>query len=118
MNNQDIARLGVKIASKKLGFGEHDIELSFKPQKEFIHPEDNAIFNQDRYTITFSKEWILQATELEILKCAFHETRHAYQKACIEYPEVMIPNVNETVLSTWKIEFKQYEDANYDKYLE
>jgi hypothetical protein len=47
------------------------------------------MFIQKSYTILFNDDWIRKAHELEILKCAFHETRHSYQKACIDFPEIM-----------------------------
>lgn len=115
MNKKDIAILGVQIASKELDLSE--IEIEFKDNAFFYNPDINAMFIQSTYTIVFNNDWIEQAHELEILKCAFHETRHAYQRACIDFPDVMNHD-DEKVVAKWKEEFELYKDPNSNMYLE
>lgn len=115
LNKRDIAILGVQIASDVLGIS--DIEITFKDSAFFYNSGINAMFIQSTYTIIFNIEWIEQAHELEILKCAFHETRHAYQKACVDFPDV-VKHDDEKVVAKWKEEFKSYNNPNSNVYLE
>jgi hypothetical protein len=55
---------------------------------------------------------------LEVLKCAFHETRHAYQKACIDFPELITSDVSKDIIEVWKKEFYDYLDPRFDGYFE
>lgn len=114
LNKRDIAKLGVQIASKELGISE--IEIIFKDSVFFYNPDINAMFIQKTYTILFNSDWIQNAHELEILKCAFHETRHAYQRACIDFPEII--KHDEKEVGVWKKEFEEYKNPNFNGYLD
>jgi hypothetical protein len=58
--------------------------------------------------ILFNQDWLSVAKLDEVILTAFHETRHAYQKAQIEG----IPNLrqieNPETIAKWKQEFEQY----------
>ncbi len=110
---EKIARFGVDYASKKLGLS--DIEVHFKPQSFFKNNDINATFLHEGYYIVFSSDWIENADELEILKCSFHETRHAYQRACIDFPEIIYHDPK--VVEIWLKEFDDYKRPGHDHYL-
>ena len=66
----------------------------------------------------FSLEWLERASDFEILKCAFHETRHAFQKACIEFPHVMRDKPDKKIIEVWKKEFNSYKNPIENSYLD
>jgi hypothetical protein len=110
---EKIARFGVDYASKKLGLS--DIEVYFKPQSFFKNNDINATFLHEGYYIVFSSDWIENADELEILKCSFHETRHAYQRACIDFPELIYHDPK--IVAIWAKEFDNYKRPEHNDYL-
>lgn len=107
LGKEQLASFGVYHASKHLGI--ENIAVEFKPGS-FFSPDINAIFKEDSYKIVFNKDWINTAQNLEILKCSFHETRHAYQKACIDFPDIMKCDSQST--DQWKQEFTNYIKPN------
>lgn len=110
---EKLARFGVDYASKILGLSE--IEVHFKPQTFFKCNQTNASFISDGYYIVISTDWLETANELEILKCSFHETRHGYQRACIDYPEIIYHDPK--VVEVWHKEFEDYKRPGHDYYL-
>lgn len=112
--NKSITKQAVEYASSILGLSE--IEVHFKPQSFFPHKDVNAMFIPNAYYIIFNEDWLKNAKELEVLKCAFHETRHAYQRACIDFPEIMKHDKNE--VEVWKREFSVYKNPNFNGYLD
>ncbi len=88
MNKRKKSVDSVALASRILGLSE--ILVEFKPSSSFSHPEINAVFDDKFYIIYFNEAWISQATPEEIMVTALHETRHAYQKANIEFPEFFV----------------------------
>jgi len=62
------------------------------------------------------QNWLKKSHELEVLKCAFHETRHAYQKACIDFPEIIKHDKDE--VEVWKKEFEEYKEPSFNEYLD
>lgn len=65
----------------------------------------------DLKKILFNEDWLLIANWLEVIKTAFHETRHAYQHYCI------LTNSRESkaTISIWKQEFEHYFQPNNGK---
>lgn len=63
---------------------------------------EGAIFIPDTYTIVFNTDWLDSMHDQEILRCAFHETRHAYQRACLEFPKLMVVDVSNETLKNGK----------------
>lgn len=107
--------MGVEIASKELGIS--GIDIKFRNKSFFPNPFVNAMFLYKSYTIVFNIDWLEQANEFEILKCAFHEVRHAYQRMCIDFPEYIQTNVGYNILEIWRQEFKDYQNPNSESYL-
>lgn len=89
--------------------------MHFKPQSFFRNKDTNATFLQEGYYIVFNSDWICDANELEILKCSFHETRHAYQRACIDFPQFIYDDPKQ--VERWKTEFENYKQPGHDDYL-
>ena len=106
MTNKEIAELGVSLVSKLLGLSE--LIVLYRPASDFSSDEVNAMFIKTRYFIVFKIDWIETAEHLDILTSAFHETRHAYQMAQVEFPEGFKYNEPEEVLDRWENEFKNY----------
>ncbi|MDL2292553.1 hypothetical protein LJC17_03075 [Acholeplasma sp. OttesenSCG-928-E16] len=106
MTNKEIAKLGVLIASIELGLD--GIEVEFRGESFFKRKTINAVFFKEVYTIVFNEDLLEFSHEDNILKCAFHETRHAYQMACIEFPELMNIDVSDVEVEIWKSEFECY----------
>lgn len=111
--NKKAARYGVEYASTILNIS--NIEVHFKPQSFFPSKDVNAMFIPKGFFIVFNIDWLKMAHELEVLKCAFHETRHAYQKACIDFPEIVKHDEHEVEI--WKREFNEYMNPSFDGYL-
>jgi hypothetical protein len=110
---EKLAKFGVEYASRRLGLSE--IEVHFKPQSFFKCDQTNASFLAEGYYIVISSDWLETANELEILKCAFHETRHAYQRACIDFPELIYHDPK--VVRVWLREFDDYKRPGHGQYL-
>ena len=113
---RETARLGVIYASNKLGL-EDGIEVLYRDRDFFQFDHQGAIFIPATYTIIFNTDWLNSIHDEEILRCAFHETRHAYQRACIDFPDMMILDVPEETVKKWKFEFDNYthdESKGYD----
>ncbi len=111
---EKVARFGVDYASRKLGLSE--IEVAFRPQSFFRNKDINATFLSEGYYIVFSSDWIKDANELEILKCSFHESRHAYQRICIDFPQNINHDPHE--VNDWEMEFDEYKYPGSSQYLE
>ena len=113
---KETARLGVIYASNKLGL-EDGIEVLYRDRDFFQFDHQGAIFIPATYTIIFNTDWLNSIHDEEILRCAFHETRHAYQRACIDFPDMMVLDVEEETVKKWKFEFDNYthdESKGYD----
>jgi len=101
-----LALAAVKYASKILGLSE--IEVIFRQESFFNNSEINAVFNDKYYLIIFNEDWMNQVTKSEIIITAFHETRHAYQKANIEFPEYFMGRESEETINKWQKDFENY----------
>jgi hypothetical protein len=69
------------------------------------HERTRAICDRENYRIYFNKQWLENATEVEILECVLHECRHCYQQACIEFPNIFNKEELMTV-ARWRNEFE------------
>ncbi|WP_264230258.1 hypothetical protein [Acholeplasma laidlawii] len=78
--NKSIAKQAVEYASSIMGLS--DIKVHFKYQSFFPNKDVNSMFIPNGYYIVFSEYWLKNAKELEVMKCGFHETRHACQRTC------------------------------------
>ncbi len=117
MNKQQIAIKMVEYASNLLGLS--DIEVYFKPKTFFHFEEVSAIFNDKLYYIIFNEDWLATALPEEVALTALHETRHAYQKANIDFPEYFIGKESKQTIKQWKKDFENYNrpnENNIDEY--
>jgi len=96
----------VQYASDTLGLSE--IEVHFKPKSFFHYEEVSAIFNEKLYYIIFNEDWMAGALPEEIVLTALHETRHAYQKANIDFPQFFVGKETEETINQWKKDFENY----------
>lgn len=106
MTKHQIAIKMVEYASKILGLS--DIEVHFKPKNFFHYEEVSAIFHDKLYYIIFNEDWLRDALPEEIVVTALHETRHAYQKANIDFPQFFIGKESEQTISQLKKDFENY----------
>ena len=110
-NKIDLARFSVLYAANFLGI--EGINVSFKPSS-FFEDDSSAVFFSDDYHIVFSEPWVNQAHFVDILYCGFHETRHAYQRACIDFQYLI--NYEKKELNLWINNFKDYSKPGMEKY--
>lgn len=89
MKKIEIVLLGVQEASKILNIP---------------YPEVSSIYRHKDNEIIFNEDWVNQSHELEIMITALHETRHAYQKYCIDTRS----REDIKTIETWETEFNQY----------
>ncbi len=84
-----------------------EIEVNLKP-KEYFSGDTNAIFHPETYSICLNEDWILKSEISEIYGVVFHEYRHAYQRAQIEYGEYFIQKEPKAIKEIWSKEFSEY----------
>lgn len=106
MTNKEIAELGVSLASNLLGLSE--LIILYRPASHFSGDDVNALFIKSKYFIVFKDEWIETAYQFDILTSAFHETRHAYQNAQVDFPEEFKYKELKEVIDKWKMELANY----------
>ncbi len=100
------ANYAVAITSKLLGIGKIDIEFV---DSEFLKGKTiTSMYLPDHNLILFNQNWLSVAKLEEVILTAFHETRHAYQKAQID--GILNPKQKENpgTIAKWKLEFEQY----------
>jgi hypothetical protein len=100
------AKYAVAIASKLLGIKKVDVEFV---DSEFLKGKTiTSMYLPDHDLILFNQDWLSVAKFEEVILTAFHETRHAYQKAQIDG----IPNPrqkeNPETIAKWGREFQNY----------
>jgi hypothetical protein len=88
--------------------GISDIEVVYLKKESFQSPEITAVLNQQTYSIVINEDWMIKANELEISATLFHELRHAYQLAQIEYPMYMKFKESTKRIAIWKKEILGY----------
>ncbi|MCR3906959.1 MAG: hypothetical protein NUK62_08060 [Tenericutes bacterium] len=102
MRNHEIALISIQTATKILNIPLP--EVFFASSSNFPNPEISSIYQCKDNEIIFNEDWVNRSNELEIMITALHETRHAYQKYCID------TRSREDIkkIEAWKKEFKQY----------
>lgn len=97
-----IALIGIQAAIKILNIPLP--EVFFASSSNFPNPEISSIYRYKDNEIIFNEDWVNRSNELEIMITALHETRHAYQKYCID------TRTREDIktIETWEKEFNQY----------
>ena len=100
------AILAVAIASKMLGIRKVDVEFV---DSEFLKGKTIAsMYMPDHNLILFNQDWLAIAKVEEVILTAFHETRHAYQKAQIVGQSGFKQLEDPDTITKWKREFEQY----------
>ena len=51
--------------------------------KHFMGIHHSALYDKENFIIRYNKDWLINATEDNILKTAFHEVFHVLQHTCI-----------------------------------
>jgi hypothetical protein len=106
MNKKKKGIDSVELASRILGLSE--VLVKFKPESAFLNSEINAVFDDKYYIIYFNEAWLSKASADEIMITALHETRHAYQKANIDFPEYFVGRESKETIRQWKKDFDNY----------
>ena len=109
MNKKKKAFDSVELASRTLGLSE--ILVEFKSEGAFLNHDINAVFDDKFYVIYFNETWVNKASIDEIMVTALHETRHAYQKANIDFPEYFVGRESKETIKQWKIDFENYKPS-------
>lgn len=108
MNKQELAIIMVEYASRILRMS--DIKVFFEPKTKFVYEDCSAAFDDKCYYITFNLDWMAAASEEQIILTAFHETRHAYQKANIDFPEYFAGKESSETIEKWRAEIESYKN--------
>lgn len=98
----DLAIRSVRLASKMLKIPMPQVYVS--EEQFFVNKEYTALFIRDQYEIVFNKDWVNRVDGIEVIITAFHETRHAYQKYCINTRT----RENIKTIEQWEKEEKNY----------
>jgi len=75
-----------------------------KPKDTFKDPRLSSTFDLNDYSVHFNEDWLNEADDLKIIAQAFHETRHIYQKVCLDL-DLYEP---EDILESWRDNFNHY----------
>ncbi|MCF7930473.1 MAG: hypothetical protein K9L02_03065 [Acholeplasmataceae bacterium] len=102
MNKKNVILHGVTIASKILNIPL--LEVFYASPSNFPNPEISSIYRYKDNEVIFNEDWVNRSNELEIMITALHETRHAYQKYCIDTRS----REDIKTLEAWEKEFNQY----------
>lgn len=109
-----LAEFGVHVAKKILKLNELDILLMFKQSSWFHNKDVTSTFLRETYIIVYNEEWLENSSDLEIIACSFHETRHAYQQAQIDFREQLEIQESIDKVNIWKDEIKSYKKSTGD----
>lgn len=60
----------------------------------------------------FNEEWLKSTNYAEIFVASLHETRHAYQKVNIDFPEYFKGRESKETIRKWKANFDNYTKPN------
>lgn len=106
IDKTSIALIGVEAATKilKIPFP----EVFFASSSNFPNPEISSIYRHKNNEIIFNEDWLNRSNELEIMITALHETRHAYQKFCIDTRS----REDIKTIEAWEKEFNQYKQPS------
>lgn len=107
MNKKEIALIATEYSKKILSIKELSVE--FISKERLPNHNINAVFIDKAFVIYFNQDWLENATLLEITVTAFHESRHAYQRAVVD---LCIDNEHEEIVSQWRKEFEAYNMPN------
>lgn len=96
----------VSIASKILEIEKPEVDFV---DSEFLHSSSiTSMYVPNHNLILFNQDWLSVAKLDEVVLTAFHETRHAYQKAQIDGIPYLKQKENPETIAKWKQEFDAY----------
>src|SRR5690554_6151416 len=102
MSKMESALIDIQVATKILNIPLS--EVFFASSSNFPNPEISSIYRHKNNEIIFNEDWVNRSNELEIMITALHETRHAYQKFCIDTRS----REDIKTIEAWEKEFNQY----------
>src|SRR5690554_631524 len=102
IDKTSVALIGIQAAVKILNIPLP--EVFFASSSNFPNPEISSIYRYKDNEIIFNEDWVNRSNELEIMITALHETRHAYQKFCIDTRS----REDIKTIEAWEKEFNQY----------
>ena len=100
MGKKRLATKMVEYFSRNLGLDA--LEVVFVEAMHFKNKHISATFNPDIYRISLNKDWLEDAPAIEIIRVAAHETRHAYQKAYVDFPMYFKGRERRKTIDIWK----------------
>jgi len=100
------AKYAVAIAAILLIIEKPDVD--FVDSEFFCGSTITSMYVPDHNLILFNQDWLAVSKVEEVILTAFHETRHAYQKAQIDGLSSLKNNENLETVAKWKREFGQY----------
>lgn len=100
------ANYAVAIASKLLGIRKVDVD--FVDSEILKGKTITSMYMPDLDLILFNQDWLSVAKIDEVILTAFHETRHAYQKAQIDGIPNLKQKENPEKIAKWEREFQKY----------
>lgn len=80
-----------------------DAKLSFDST---MSPKELGGFNPNTNTIRLNAKYLEDSDCTELMDTIVHESRHAYQKRCVDYPN--LTTVSDKVLDAWEENFDKY----------
>ncbi|MDD3122435.1 MAG: hypothetical protein PHC62_02845 [Candidatus Izemoplasmatales bacterium] len=106
LDNQEIALMGIKIASELLHIS--SVCTDFLGEDFFGGKQISSLFIPSIYKIVFNTLWMEKVNMEEVLASAFHETRHAYQKRCVDFRNRNDFKEDKETINLWENEFWDY----------
>ena len=85
-----------------------EILLEFKPVDFFRTQNSDAVFLKKSYTIVINEDWLEEVGIAEFTATLFHETRHAYQCAQVDFYDYMEYQEPKEKVRQWKLELDNY----------
>ena len=114
---QEIAINSVKIAKNILEI-EH-VDVQFLAGNKFENSSVSSSFDRYLYVVRFNNDWLLNASEEDIILAAYYQVRHGYQQTQIEFRTqlesagVFVEPIE--VVKVWEEEFSYYTEPTGDE---
>ncbi len=91
---------------------DEELWVFINDSKHFMGINHSALYDKENFIIRFNKDWLINATEDNILKTAFHEVFHVFQHTCLLEIEL---GYNRGIFTNNELEKMKHEflDENY-----
>lgn len=106
MDKQHLVNKLIQRLSQELGLVE--IEVVFQDESLFENEFIAAYFHQELYLIVIHMKWLAKVPLKEMTRVVAHEMRHAYQRAVVDYPDLLSHEETSDTIEVWKKEFSQH----------